>query len=377
MKASILFKAMDRVQKVAKVAISKHCRDGFGFIARSSGVAAWHCDLDWQTTSHIESSEELPQVYCDEGLASLCKWLKHLGDLEVYASANDEVLTFSSENGFTLRILISKGNREYDAAIRGCDADLHIPAKVLQDVARYVVPCVDHDSVRFQLARVLFDFEGHAIVATDGRRMAVMSMQDCNLAGENGSCMVNSDLIKAVASFKIDVRVWKHEQRHTIIGNGFEVLCRNYDGRYPAWRMVMPDVQDCHYIDFSDAAFDLCKSANAGKSKKVMEEESATLGLLNVGNQLHYVVHNTDDDMVHKCGDMLVYFDDVLIDSKYLAVIAGRGCSCYVKDAASPVMFESGSLRYVVMPLGQNKGCGVIKAMRRKVGCGVLEHAAA
>ena len=138
------------------------------------------------------------------------------------------------------------------------DSYFEIPGRAFREIVRRTVFATDTESTRYALGGVLLEIEGDKItaVATDGRRLACMSAEGKAVNGFQTSgttTIVPSKTLSLLERSLGDV-----DQTVQIATRSNDILVRTsacmiysqlVEGRFPAWRQVIPNRQSAAMID--------------------------------------------------------------------------------------------------------------------------------
>lgn len=122
--------------------------------------------------------------------------------------------------------------------------------------ARYVEKAVSDDEARIFMNGICLDLAENLMLATDGRRMAVASLNPLFNAGasphdQQSSLIIPVQLFKGAALlFKphetLHLLHYKEDKRQAVIldGPSSRVLCPLIEGQFPDWRRVLPKEEE-------------------------------------------------------------------------------------------------------------------------------------
>ncbi len=154
---------------------------------------------------------------------------------------------------------------EYPSVVGFEEESYHeIPARLFREMIRRTSFATDPDSSRFALGGVLFEMNQEEVLAvgTDGRRLARMLGQGKSVGGHqtNGSTTIvptrSLSLMERSISEKEEVVHVAARQNDILIRTSRSTIySRLVEGRYPNWRLVIPNRTDSIGFDLSVGPF--------------------------------------------------------------------------------------------------------------------------
>jgi len=231
-------------------------------------------------------------------------------------------------------------------------------AKQFCDALRRCAHACDTESTRYQLGGVYVEFGGREVsfVATDGRRLSTSSISVPDEVNQS-SCIVPAKSVGAI------IRAFGESKRCSvqIVINDLIVendqmtfQTRLIEGRYPNWRMVLPEASGSPVV------------LNAGQVYSAVRQAAITATADNSGIELIFTDGNLSiTSKTAEVGaakvDLPVAFDgklNLVMDYRFLQDFL-KGCEpeamfeLYAKSATEPALFVDGSCRYVIMPMSR------------------------
>lgn len=130
------------------------------------------------------------------------------------------------------------------------DAYFEMPSGLFRELVRRTVFATDNESTRYQLGGVLFEIENDSIVAvaTDGRRLACMKGKGTSVNGYKNSGL--STIVPTKTLQLIERSITDKDETVQLAARSNDILIRTprctiysqlVEGRYPNWRMVVPN----------------------------------------------------------------------------------------------------------------------------------------
>lgn len=180
-------------------------------------------------------------------------------------SSDQRLSVESSESG-----TVVKGDRsrfklpyqnpdEYPVVASFNETSFHsVSAPLFRELIRRTVLATDTENSRYALGGVLLELDTEAItgVATDGRRLAVMTGVAQAVEGHNTADMMTivptramQLLERAVADADAEVQIVARTNDLLVKTSRATVYARLVEGRFPRWRDVMPERIDSSRID--------------------------------------------------------------------------------------------------------------------------------
>lgn len=279
-------------------------------------------------------------------------------------SKDDEATIYTDEASVKVESKFSKfsiPSADTDSFPR-CKAKVTEPvdfeAKQFCDALRRCAHACDTESTRYQLGGVFIEFSGHEVsfVATDGRRLSTSSISVPDEV-KQGGCIVPAKSVGAI------IRAFGESKRCSvqivindlIIENDqMTFQTRLIEGRYPNWRMVLPEASGSPVV------------LNAGQVYSAVRQAAITATADSSGIELIFTDGNLSiTSKTAEVGaakvDLPVAFDgklNLVMDYRFLQDFL-KGCEpeamfeLYAKSATEPALFVDGSCRYVIMPMSR------------------------
>lgn len=234
-----------------------------------------------------------------------------------------------------------------------------VQCKQLCDALRKTAFATDENSTRYALAGVLIEQtndETH-IVATDGRRLAVVSQQSAN--AQPKSAIIPTRLCRVIESAFADMDVAMLQVQN----NCFQVSNTNLtvygcllEGRYPDWRKVLAPEYDT-FIELRAAtlASMVRQAAIASDDTTRAVDLKAEDGKLTINAKAADVGTSLVSTEVDYHGEPLAVSLDYRFLLDALKVVDGESiATLHIADAQKPVLLRCESLKYTVMPMNRS-----------------------
>lgn len=232
-----------------------------------------------------------------------------------------------------------------DAGVDNFDTDVSVYAKTFVDNLLWCSIACGYESTRYALGGVLLT--GSEIVACDGQRM---HYQDCKLGVTVLNCIIPVGAIQflktmLVASKEKTIKIQFGANTIVFIGSNWMLSHRLIEGRFPNWKMVVPDIKNHDRLEMTQASLDECKAI----TKRVKLENAVALSKLDKAGKKAFC---EDTPSMHIGGSLLDcrYVADALEGSKIPTTIATCG-----KGNCPSMLYRNG-----------NEGFAVIMPMNRK-----------
>ena len=315
----------------------------------------------YATDSELSMSCAIPCETCDPGFDVLLP----VGRFQsMISESNAETLVI--DDGETIRIELGLADyelptakpEEFPITKPTTGKQLTLNARGLRRALQQTNFCTDMASNRYQLSGVYFDVRDckASFVATDGRRLAhsfIAANEDYAMTGiipqkatkamigicdQEGHALIVSDLNSI-----------------TVFVGGCTLTSRLVEGRYPNWRLVVPDVTRYTNIPFQ------ADMLGSGLRQAAIVSDKETRGVDMVFTAGEVTLQSaTAESGRSKVSLPVAYEGDQLamrIDYKFAgdfcrAVDSGSTIEVLVHSPSSPMMFRSGDgYEYVVMPM--------------------------
>ncbi len=235
----------------------------------------------------------------------------------------------------------------------------------LRFMLRYTSYAVSKEETRYVLNGILFSFgEGKlALVATDGRRLALMEEA---IEAPEGRCIVPTKAITELGKLlgdlgKVTLRHTENQASFALFKDGEEESSVNLttkliDGTYPNYQQVIPkDSKETATLEREEFLAALRRA-------EIMTSDKSSSVKLELGENKLLITANTPEvgevkesiAVSHEGGEMAIAFNPLyLIDS--LRELEEDEVFLELTDELSPgVLRTSGPFKYVVMPMRMN-----------------------
>ena len=235
----------------------------------------------------------------------------------------------------------------------------------LRFMLRYTSYAVSTEETRYVLNGILFNFgkEKLALVATDGRRLALMEE---SIEAPEGGCIVPTKAITELRRLlgdrgKVTLRYTEKQASFALFKDGEEepsvnLTTKLIDGTYPNYQQVIPKESK------ETATLEREEFLAALRRAEIMTSDKSSSVKLELGENKLLITANTPEvgeakeslAVSHEGGDMAIAFNPkYLIDS--LGVLEEDEVVLALNDELSPgVLRTSGPFKYVIMPMRMN-----------------------
>lgn len=240
----------------------------------------------------------------------------------------------------------------------GGESQFTADCSVFRESLRRTSFAVDVASTRFALGGVRLEFgDEFNVVATDGRRLSHV--------GIKGELQGDSSMAHAIIperSCKILERALPEEgqvnirlgERASFEFGGVLFGCLLVEGRFPSWRQVIPAVSDWTYVEIPVGPF----VSAVRQAAIVADAETRGLDFAFSPGELRIGVKTAELGQSAVTMPVGGIEDDVTLRLDHRFVRDFLQCfepaetvSLHFKSSTQPTLFESGSYRYVVMPM--------------------------
>ena len=243
-----------------------------------------------------------------------------------------------------------------------------IPTRLFREMVRRTAFATDPDSSRYALGGVLFEMTGDEVLAvgTDGRRLATMGGKAESVGGHETNGMTTivptraiSLMERAIADSEETVDVASVENELLVRTGRATIFARLVEGRYPAWRQVMPSREDAHQIDLTvGPLFSALRQAAI-----VTDHESRGIDFTFGDGTLKMEASTAEigDSQV----DLPIAYDGesitLTLDHRYVAdfckVVSGDAQIIFeIESGSTPALLKSDDgYAYVIMPMARDR----------------------
>jgi len=286
--------------------------------------------------------------------------------LTILKECSDEELTIEADSRETvIRTASAKftlGNQDpaefpsVKELTEGVQFDL--PCEAVRRIASQVGYAVDEDSTRYQLGGVniaIADSMLHA-VATDGRRMAVLSLEAMGNAVASGIIPVKALRTVANAIGDGTATITLGASHAQFRSDTATLVTRLVEGRFPNWQGIIPADSD------SPISIPAGPWHSVVRQAAVVADRDDTRGVELAIGYGSLSMSAKAADVGSSSVTMPVATDAIaktVIDWRFLAdflrsVDANESVELHLGDPAKPVKLVAGKLVYIIMPMARN-----------------------
>ena len=188
--------------------------------------------------------------------------------MAILRESNDETLTMETDDsglrvkGSRSKFRLPGNNPDEFPAVKTFEEEKYhvVPTRLFREMVRRTVFATDPESSRYALGGVLFELTGNDVLAvgTDGRRLARMEGQGESV-GEHATNGMTT-IVPTRAIGLMQRAIGDGEETIDVASVGNELLLRTkqavifsrlVEGRYPAWRQVLPARENATQIDMT------------------------------------------------------------------------------------------------------------------------------
>lgn len=294
----------------------------------------------------------------------------------ILRESTDERLTIETdESGILItgqhsRFQLPSANPDEFPHVEGFEETAYhkIGTRLFRELVRRTVFATDSESSRYALGGVLLEMEGEKITAvgTDGRRLA--RMEGTGEAIEGHHTTGTNTIVPTRAIQLMERAVSDKDETVDVAARSNDILLRTprctiysrlVEGRYPNWRQVFPQRDDCHRVDLTVGPL----FAALRQAAIVTDQESRGIDLTFVDGTLKF--EGSTAEIGQSQVEMPVTYDGgettLTLDHRYLADF------CKVLDNESTFVFEFEEAQapallstddgygYVIMPMARDR----------------------
>ena len=187
--------------------------------------------------------------------------------LAILRESSDETLTMETDDsglkvkGSRSRFRLPGNNPDEFPAVKSFEESKYhvVPARLFREMVKRTAFATDPESSRYALGGVLFEMDGDAVLAvgTDGRRLARMEGKGEAIGEHATNGMTTIVPTRAIGLME---RAMGDQDTVDVASVGNELLLRTgravifsrlVEGRYPAWRQVLPQREGATQIDMT------------------------------------------------------------------------------------------------------------------------------
>jgi DNA polymerase-3 subunit beta len=222
--------------------------------------------------------------------------------------------------------------------------------------------CTDSDSTRYALGGVLLFTEHGELLAvgTDGRRLSHYRDVCEGTLDASASVIVPATALKFLSrDFSDgDVKVWSTPSNFYFEDGTTRLAARLIEGRFPKWESVIPDVTNYQQITITNP--ELLQSAVKQASIVSAGADSRAMKITISDGTLRMECKEPDSGEsrvelpIEYAGETIVKSLDYRFLGEFLKLLAHDDhLLMYASDGGSPVLFETGLHKYVLMPMAK------------------------
>lgn len=218
--------------------------------------------------------------------------------------------------------------------------------------------CSDTESSRYALGGVLFEFALNEVilVATDGRRLAKVSITGEGVPYEGGLIIVPTPAVKQVLKSLPDegtVGIYYDGNVLSFQVGDNRIGTKLVEGKFPRWRDVIPQPELTASLH-SEVLRDSMRQAMVAAGEESRGVDFAFGETLKLAASSEEGKSEVDVDVANTWGDG----STVTLDGRYVVQFLDQideEVTFKFTDSESPVLMEAGESRYVIMPLAREK----------------------
>jgi len=279
--------------RVANTDTLKH----FARLTASDGDMTVFCDLRHITVQ----GEGIDQILLPPVLGSIIHELPPVTDVELLIDPHDGGRCVTVSSGMARFRLQTADPSEFPPSSISdqLSYDVSVDGALLQRAIQRVLPAIDPQATRYALGSILLAYNGGddrlQLVATDGRRLALNELPANWLDATDDSdrqgvehhvdtrwknvllSATGAKLLAKIAKDSPTVKLRADASTLTAEGLGVSIQCRLTEGRFPAWRKVIPKCTQV--IELPTTAF--MKSIKAAAATVDKENDTARLAFSN------------------------------------------------------------------------------------------------
>lgn len=240
-----------RLQTIGRVIVQKNnvpILDCFCFDIKDNQLTITASDNDSTLFTKIELNESDADVRFAINAKTIQDAIKEIPEqpLEIYLNPDTYELTIQYQNGHYK--IIGQDATPYPLPVVSEENKLEIELKedvFLSAINRSLV-AVANDGLRPQLNSVCLDIQDHSvsIVSSNGGQLALTSIpypsldvEDSYLIGTRPMVLLKGMLSKGGGNVKLCMS----ERTATISNDNYSIICRLVEGRFPAYRKIIPE----------------------------------------------------------------------------------------------------------------------------------------
>jgi len=273
--------------RVANTDTLKH----FARLTASDGDMTVFCDLRHITVQ----GEGIDQILLPPVLGSIIHELPPVTDVELLIDPHDKGRCVTVSSGMARFRLQTADPSEFPPSSISDQLgyDVSVDGALLQRAIQRVLPAIDPQATRYALGSIRLEVgygsDHVTVVATDGRRLdynqiPITEHHEVEDLGEFDERWKNvllsatgAKLLAKIAKDSPTVKLRADASTLTAEGLGVSIQCRLTEGRFPAWRKVIP--KSSQVIELPTTAF--LKSIKAAAATVDKENDTARLAFSN------------------------------------------------------------------------------------------------